>query len=471
MLDSIQPRQHDTNFEPTSELPAPPKKRRKSRFRLWLGLIMLTLLGIGILVGSKLVIVAQKVLEGRGGPITFRNLFIAPDKPLIGEEEGEVRILLLGIGGEAHEGGTLTDTMILATLKVPKSKNEKTQVALVSIPRDLLVNIPGYDFRKINSAHAFGELNDQKQGPSLTLRTLQDVLGMSIPYYAVVDFQGFKKTIDDLGGVEINVETGFTDALYPDEKDGYLPPVTFTPGLQVMNGARALQFVRSRHGDNNQGSDFARSKRQQQVLNAVKEKTTSLKVLTNLGLINKILNDLANHVRTNFEPYELKRLYNLTKGLEDKNLYSLTLDLESGLVCSQILEENGAYVLIPCAGLGKYDAIREFVRNQFLFSSFQKEKSTIEIQNSTTILSLGSRTQGFLRQPFLKISTGNFHGQTGYSETTIYDNTRGQKPETLKYLVGKLGSRVAASPYPFQTATEKPDFVIIVSQDLDSKLP
>ncbi len=441
--------------------------KRKSRLKLWLALLGLLLLSGGIFVGSKLVIVAQKVLEGKGGPITFRNFFIAPDKKLLGEEEGEVRILLLGIGGEGHEGGTLTDTMILATLKPPSAENKETEIGLVSIPRDLVVNIPGYDWRKINSAYAFGELNDQKQGPTLTLRAVQDALGMSIPYYAVIDFQGFKKIIDDLGGVEINVDAGFTDALYPDAKEGYLPPVTFAEGLQKMDGTRALQYVRSRHGNNNQGSDFARSKRQQQVLKAIKDKATSFKVLTNIGLIDKILNDLADHVRTNFEPFELKRLYSLTKNLDDQNIHTLTLDLESGLICSQVLEENGAYVLLPCQGLGKYDAIRELIKNQFLLSALQKEQPAIEIQNSTTTDSLGTRTERLLRQPFLKITTANFRGQTGYNETIIYDNTKGQKPETLNYLQKKLKSRVANSPFPFQTSVPNPDFVIIVSSDIE----
>lgn len=466
MLDSIKPREGKQPFSEhtAGAFAAPPK--RKSRLKLWLVLLGLLLLAGGIFVGSKLVLLADKILEGDGVAVTFRNFFIAPDKQLQGEEEGAVKILLLGIGGQGHDGGTLTDTMILATLKTPKEKDEKLQVGLVSIPRDLLANIPGYDWRKINSAYAFGELGGQKQGPALTLQTIENALGLSIPYYAVIDFEGFEKVIDDLGGVEINVEVGFTDSLFPDGRDGYLAPLTFDEGLQKMDGTRALQYVRSRHGNNNQGSDFARSRRQQQVLKAVKEKATSFRILTNLGLIEKILDDLTDHVRTNFEPFELKRLYSLSKELDGQNIHSLTIDVASGFVCNQILEENQAYVLIPCEGLGKYEKIRELVKNQFLLSGLQKEQPAIEIQNATRIPALAARVEQVLQGPFLKITTSNFRGQTNYQQTIIYDNTRGQKPETLKYLREKLGKQIAQSPFPFQTASQNPDFVIIVLEDL-----
>src|SRR3972149_11174809 len=118
------------------------------------------------------------------------------DKKLVGENEDRVNILLIGIGGEGHEGGLLADTIILANIK-PSTK----EVALLSIPRDLTVNIPGYGDRKINNANAFGEMDDLPGGGGMfTARILSKALNTSIPYYVPVGFSGFKTLVDDADG-------------------------------------------------------------------------------------------------------------------------------------------------------------------------------------------------------------------------------------------------------------------------------
>ncbi len=452
-LDSIQP--------PHSPKPRP---KRKFKTRLWFGLLLLLLLAGGIFLGQKLVIFAQKILEGKQTTLSFKQFFIASDKKLLGEEQGEIRFLLMGIAGERHDGPKLTDTMIFATLKLPEERDEELKLNLVSIPRDLMVNIPGYEYRKINSAYAYG-------GTNLALKTVEEVIDQKIPYYAVIDFEGFKKIIDDVGGVVIDVRESFTDHQFPDDKGSYLdPPLTFEAGHQKMGGERTLQFVRSRHGNNNQGSDFARSRRQQLVLKALRDKLTTFRVLTNLGLLDRILTDLGDHLRTNLQLYELKRLYDLGKNLKSENISSLAISGEFGLVCDQIAEDTGAYLLLPCAGLNNYQAIRDLLKNQFLISKLAEEKAIIEIQNASTVSALGQRTALALALPGLTILSSNFKGQARYDETIIYDNTGGGKLQTLRYLQGKLEVRTAQSPFPFPTSSQSPDFVIILSDDLEGKV-
>lgn len=445
-------------------------RKRKFPFGLALGIVMFMLLMVGIFVGSKIVIFAQKILEGEGRVFSFRRLFLAKDKLLIGEEQRQIHVLLLGTGGEAHEGGTLTDTMILLTIKLPELADDQSQVVLFSIPRDFLVPIPGYDFRKINSAYAYGEAEGKRQGPALTLLTLEELLGIKIPYYAVIDFPGFQKVIDDLGGIELVVEEGFTDSLFPDDQGGYLPPVTFYPGKQKMDGQTALNYVRSRHGNNNQGTDFARSKRQQQVLKALREKFLSLKVLTNLNLIDRLLTNLSGHLRTNLALHELRRLYELGRGQEREEIFSLSLDQESGLVCDQIVEETQAYVLIPCQGFGQHQAIRHFFQNQFLAAALSREKPSVEIQNQTNNPALASQIKAYLNFPYINLTAANFRGDTRYEESILYDNSGGGKPATLDYLKNRLMLKLALSPFPFTTASPNPDFVIVLAADLEEKI-
>lgn len=443
---------------PNSNTPRP--KISKLKILLWL--IVLIILAGGIFLGARAWGLVKKILDEKGSAVfSFRQLFLGGDRTLKHEENGEVRFLLMGIGGENHDGGTLTDTMILATLRLPRTKNDLPKVGLISIPRDLAADIAGYGIRKINSAYAYG-------GAELAVKTVEDALNVKIPYYGVVDFAGFKKAIDDLGGMEIFVETGFTDSQFPDEKGGYLEPLAFEPGLQKMDGTRALQYVRSRHGNNNQGTDFARSRRQQELLKALKNKILSRESLKNFGALNRALESLAEHLHTNLEPHEFLRLYGLAKDIENERIYSLSLNHEGGILCDQIDEETKAYLLVPCLGPGDFSAIRSLVQNQFLIAPLGREQAVIEIQNASGDNTLALRAEKLLKSPGVTLLHGAFRAEAQYQETVIYDNTRDQKPQTLNYLKTRLPqARVAQSPFPFPVSNPvPPDFVIILASSL-----
>jgi len=426
---------------------------------------MLILLALGIFVGSRAVTLAQKIFDKSDGGTFFSQLFIAKDARLAGEDEGEVRILLLGVGGAGHDGGTLTDTMILATIRLADETDNRPRVSLVSIPRDLNVYIPGYEWRKINSAYAFGEIGGS-QGPKLATEAAEGLLGKNIPYYAVINFDGFRTIVNELGGIYVEVPAGFTDAQFPDQNYGYLEPVVFEAGRQKMDGERALQYVRSRHGDNNQGSDFARAKRQQRITQAIADEIASVRILSNFNLIGRIIDAATNNFRTNLELHEIKRLYEIGQKVESQNVSSISLDGASGLVCDDIIEETGAYILLPCEGLGKYDKIQDAINDQFVIGFTNEENPSIEIQNATKIPGLGLEAAVYLQLQNATIETANYKGEAEFLETVIYDNTGGAKPKTLRYLKEKLAGTVAASVYPFPTSSKNPDFVVVVTQKI-----
>jgi polyisoprenyl-teichoic acid--peptidoglycan teichoic acid transferase len=135
---------------------------------------------------------------------------------------------------------------------------------------------------KVNTAYHYGEEKKKGGGLILARATAEDVIGMPIYYGFLIDFQGFKTVIDTLGGVDVNVSQTFTDTQYPapgKEHDScpgdptnacVYETIHFDAGMQLMNGDRALIYVRSRHADGAEGSDFARSRRQQEVLLALK---------------------------------------------------------------------------------------------------------------------------------------------------------------------------------------------------------
>jgi len=263
----------------------------------------------------------------------------------------------------------LTDTIILASIGL-KNKD----VILISIPRDLWVET-SYFSGKINSAFAVGE-HDGK-GPELASRLVEGITGVPVHYYITVDFEGFKKAVDILGGIEVDVPRPFDDYKYPIPGKECAEPVEkrwehihFDAGRQTMNGERALKFVRSRRALGPEGSDFARSKRQQLVLLAMKEKALSLSAFSDFSQIKALYGTYREHVRTNLSLAEMQQLFGLVPDLS--GVRTEVLGTETGLLTSAGGEEdfNGAWVLVPKAG--DFSEVRKFV-NSLLFPENGKD--------------------------------------------------------------------------------------------------
>ncbi len=274
---------------------------------------------------------------------SFRNLIFKPDAVLDGQDEDRVNILVLGIGGAGHDGPFLSDTNIVVSIK-PSTK----EVALISIPRDLAVNIPGHGIRKINSADSFGEADNPGNGGDYARSIFSSTLNIKIPYYVRIDFKAFEDLINAVGGLSVNVPRSFVDREFPGANFA-TRTIQFDAGTQMMDGATALDFARSRHGNNGEGSDFARARRQQIIISALKEKLLSLGTYTNPLKIQAMLSALTTHVTTNLDFGQLMYLANFGKDVTTQP-HSLVLDeAESGFLKSYIAE-TGAYLLGPKTG-------------------------------------------------------------------------------------------------------------------------
>lgn len=207
-------------------------------------------------------------------PLTVIRLLVntGVDLPSV---DGRTNILLLGIGGGAHAGADLTDTILVVSLDT-----KEKSMAMISVPRDLWSDTLK---DKVNSSYHYGE--EKKAGGGLTIVkvVVEDMVGLPIHYVLLIDFSGFESIIDIVGGITVNVPTAFTDPEFPiagkedDLCDGdpefacRYETVTFDQGPQHMDGEQALTYVRSRHAEGDEGSDFARGRRQQEVLVALTE--------------------------------------------------------------------------------------------------------------------------------------------------------------------------------------------------------
>ncbi|OGY30449.1 MAG: hypothetical protein A3F35_01865 [Candidatus Woykebacteria bacterium RIFCSPHIGHO2_12_FULL_45_10] len=316
-------------------------------------------------------------------PSSALSLVKNPEGTLKGDN-GRTNFLLLGIdkrdnvpysytlgGGTAAKNGFLSDTMMVVSLD-----QKSSEVATVSIPRDTWVRIPSWPghsaaFAKINAAYSYGETeNYPGGGEELAKNIVSEVLGVPIHYVTRVDFAGFKKAIDDLGGIDVNVETGFDDYNYPAQninvdcyKVACLKHVHFDAGLQHMNGEKALEFVRSRQGTNGEGSDFARASRQQKILVAAKQKALSIFNIFDPAKINNLFSGFGETIDTDIDLAALPKLYKYSKEVKTDQMKSIVLDTENYLYHPSPDAFGGAYVLLP-----KNDSwakVQEAVKNIF----------------------------------------------------------------------------------------------------------
>ncbi len=421
----------------------------KKRPRRLVGRALLTLIVVGAMSAA-----AMSYQVGSSGEeevstsffSTLKQLVISSDKKLKGEDEDRINFLAMGIGGAGHDGPELTDTIIFASFRPSTDA-----VGMLSIPRDLTIPIPGYGWRKINHVNAFGEIESPGEGAAFAAQVIGDVLNQEVDYWVKIDFQGFADLIDDLGGVDIYVDNAFVDNQYPTD-DFLTQTVFFEQGWQHMDGETALMYVRSRHGSNGEGSDFARSRRQQKVLMALKDKVFSVKTILNPAKVNRILSTLADHIDTNLSTWEIIRLATLVRDIDPSTINNHVLDNSAD---SPLYDDfiNGAYVLLPKND--DWSPVQRLAAN--IFSEGPNEYDIedppteapmfvkVEIQNGTNIAGYAFRTSQLLEgQGFEIVNIGNA-AERGYEHTVIYDFTNGQRPDELKLLQEFLAADVAMS--------------------------
>jgi len=307
--------------------------------------------------------------------------------------DSRINILLLGIGDLNHDGTNLTDTIMLASLD---PKNNK--VTLVSIPRDLWFPDLTMNVKKINGAYAYGEAVKKGGGLSLAEAAIGKITGQQIDYGIRIDFSGFVKAVDLVGGLDINVDNTFDDYQYPidgqeDATCGHSPTelqamasdsvdqavidfpcrymdIHFNKGLNHMDGVTALEFVRSRHATQAiEASDFARSKRQEKVIVAFKNKVLSAQTLINPGKLISLYTTLQGSIDTDIQQNDFDDFIRLAEKMKNAKIQSTVIDAgddtvqRPGLLINPPTSSDYDYVwtLIPRLGNGNFSEIQSYV--------------------------------------------------------------------------------------------------------------
>jgi LCP family protein required for cell wall assembly len=232
------------------------------------------------------------------------------------EDSTRFNVLLLGLDqrGQVQHRAFRTDTIMIASLN-PGTK----EGLLFSIPRDLYVEVPGHGKRRINIVHVLGETQGYPGGgPALLMDTIQQNFGIPLDGYVMINFQGFKETVDLLGGVDIYVQKEIWDSKYPDDRGGEIT-IRIPAGEQHMDSETLLQYCRSRHSTD----DFDRATRQQKALLALGGKFLSLQMLPRLP---ELLQTMGHTVYTDLEPDEIVRLAQIASQVDAGQARSVVID-------------------------------------------------------------------------------------------------------------------------------------------------
>jgi LCP family protein required for cell wall assembly len=254
--------------------------------------------------------------------------------------DGESRFTILVMGLDRRPGETglayRTDTMMLVSLNPTNDS-----IGILSIPRDLYVPVSGYsELQRINSPMVLGELQCKGCGPKLAMQTVQNNLGIRVHDYVAVDFNGFIKFIDAIGGVEITLNYTINDPQYPNMYYGY-DPFYLAPGTYQLDGATALKFARTRHGS----SDFQRAQRQQQVLYAIRDRVLEPGVLPQMIIQAPTLYaQFQENVSTGLTLDQMIQLTLYLKDIPPDNINTGVIDQR---YVSNYSTPAGASVLVP----------------------------------------------------------------------------------------------------------------------------
>jgi LCP family protein required for cell wall assembly len=343
------------------------KKDRRELYKKIAKRLALTLVVLLVLTGG---FVGFKLIKNSGKIFGGNVLGLLHPTKLKGEDIGRVNILLAGNSADdpGHGGASLTDSIMIVSLD---TKNNTA--FLLSVPRDLWVNIGSDGYAKINTAYVDGEAEKFTASgyPSGGMGQLEKVVsksfGITIDYYALVNYTAFRDTVNAVGGVDINIQSSDHRGLYdPNISVADGGPLKLANGQQHLNGQVALNLARSR-GDSYYSygfpaSDFDRTTHQRQLLVALKSKIASASTLSNPVKISSLLDAAGKNITTDFNTSEASRLYQISKKIDNSKITSISLNNYNGKdYLASYTGYGGQSALIPAAGVSDYSDIQKLV--------------------------------------------------------------------------------------------------------------
>ena len=385
-----------------------------------------------------------------------------------------VNILLLGRGGYENDAPYLTDSIMAVSIDPVSNR-----VVLASIPRDLVVkmNLQSASNRtwanKVNAAYEVPYTNiiccvakqytGRDGGGHAAEHEVSKITGLTFDRYIAVDFSAFRDMVNALGGVDVCLTTNLDDSTYPDYHGGY-HPIHFKAGCQHLNGEQALEIARSRHAvQAAQSSDFGRARRQQDIMEAIKKKTTSV---NGFSKAPALLNALQQNITTDMSLSDMKAIYDWGKNLPNTSIIKVALTAPQPGTDGNLLDfadcGMGPSVSQLCPLDPSYTMIHRYLRNVLIDPAAIAEKAPIQFANgSNNFVDLASRVTGMFDPTGLMLSDPIPHQPS--SKTYVLDYSGGQFPLTARWLAAYFGAIVVqATPTKPTPARNQQKFGLVV---------
>ncbi|MDB5169378.1 MAG: hypothetical protein JWO41_734 [Candidatus Saccharibacteria bacterium] len=432
--------------------------------RVSLTLALLVLL-VGGWVGGKFVYNTHKVF---GGNI----LGVLSTTKLKGEDVGRVNILLAGNSADdvGHSGGDLTDSIMLLSLD---TKNHKAY--MMSIPRDLWVNVGDSGYSKINYAYVAGKKNNFNQSgfPQGGMGMLESIVeanfGVNINYYALVNYAALRDAVNAVGGIDFTVASTDKRGIYDPNIDyvTHKPLVKLTNGVHHIDGEQALDIARAR-GDSAYSygfprSDFDRTENQRKLLVALEQKAITAGVLASPTKLSSLSDAVGSNVKSDITISEVRRLYDLIKEMKGSDITSVGLNSANGKnLLDSYTSPDGQSALVPAAGLDDYSDIQKYLKQITSSDLLVREGSQMVVLNGTNTSGLASQVRTKLTSKNISVlATGD---ATDTAVTQIVDETGGKKPATVAYLKKLYPKAVVTATSPY-TKAYNADIILVLGTD------
>ena len=398
-------------------------------------------------------------LTGNNNPLSLLGAF----HPVpLHNQNGRVNILVAANSADdpGHNGANLTDSIMVLSV------NTKKNTALIlSVPRDLWVEIPGQGHAKINSVYPNGGM-DKLQS------VVQDNLGLTIDYQALVNYGAFRDLVNAVGNIKITVKSDDPRGIYDPDLDyttrhccalAKYPngPVTLD-GKQALNLARARGDAYGSYGYDQ--SDFTRTMYQREMLIAIKDKASSSSVIANPFKVSSLLDAVGNNIKTNLQVNEIQTLYTYMKKIDDSKIDSYNINSLKGkntTMLQNYTSPDGQSALVPEAGIDDFSDIQTQIQKIFTADAVTKEGALTVVLNGTDMVGLALKQENKLIAKGMDVSIGD--APATQATTTIIDNSNGEMPNTLAYFKNTYHATVTTNT-ALTAAYPNADFILILGQ-------
>lgn len=430
-------------------------KRRFKRAGATLGILIVL---FGLFFGFKFYKDIAK-LTGNKNPFSLFSVF----HPVpLQNQNGRVNILVAANSADdpGHNGANLTDSIMVLSI------NTKNNTALIlSVPRDLWVNIPGVGHAKINDAYPNG-------GMDVLQQVVQKDLGLTIDYQVLVNYGAFRDLVNAVGGITITIQSDDPRGIYDPDLDyttrtccalAKYPngPVTLD-GKQALNLARARGDAYGSYGYDQ--SDFTRTMYQRKMLIAVKDKASQASVIANPFKVTQLVDAVGNNIKTNLQLDEIETLYSYMKKIDDNKIDSYNINTLAGQNATMLQNyttPDGQSALIPTAGIDDFSAIKAQINKVFTSDPVTKEGATVVVLNGTDTTGLALGQENKLMGKGMTVYIGD--APSTQATNTLIDNSGGNMPNTLAYLKQRYNATIVTNA-SLTAGYPGADFILILGQ-------